>query len=231
MTTVLTFMRFREVAKLTSSAHSNNRLAQIRAQRTRRRLYLMVLSILLPFLPIVITLAVLNIRGSLPLRPFNYSEIHDHVVPYKWNTILLLPSESFDFAYTNMAYIPILAAIPVFMFFGMTKDAMNTYRRGFLSAGLGNIFPSLHQEYDPVRAAYASAYGSRVTTSSAYVSIIFPDFNQVKITVADQLLERKSRLYSLDKSLLLARRLALDLVTTQINLSIPPLQMLKKEGM
>lgn len=158
------------MVKTTSSALSNNRLAHIRAQRTRRRLYLMVVSILVPFLPVVVTLAVLNVKAALPLLPFDYYEIHNRVLPYKWNTILMLPSESFGFAYTNIAYIPILSAVPVFLFFGMTKDALNTYRRVFLVAGLGAIFPSLHVVYDPDKSAYANgAYGSNATASSQYI--------------------------------------------------------------
>lgn len=159
---VLTYIRFREVAKTTRSALSGNRLAALRAQRTKRRLYLMVVSILAPFLPLVITLAVVNLMDSAPLKPFDYKAIHEYSFPFPWNTIVYLPSNNIGFAYMNIGYISILSALPVFIFFGMTKDAMNSYRRGLLMFGLGIIFPRLYQEYDPDRDAYAdSSYGSR----------------------------------------------------------------------
>ncbi|KAM5351387.1 hypothetical protein ACJ41O_004110 [Fusarium nematophilum] len=157
---VLTYLRFREVAKTTRSALSSNRVANHRAQRTKRRLYLMVVSIMTPFLPIIITLAVLNIVMASPLKPFDYDLIHNHPFPYQWKNIIFLPSNGIGFAYMNNCYIPILAAVPVFIFFGMTKDAMNSYRRGLLRVGLGHIFPGLHEEYDPDREAYGSSSGN-----------------------------------------------------------------------
>ncbi|KPM41561.1 hypothetical protein AK830_g5045 [Neonectria ditissima] len=163
---VLTYIRFREVAKSTVSALSSNRVANMRAQRTRRRLYLMVISILVPFLPVVVILAVLNVRHASPLMPFDYDDIHNPIFPYPWNTITYLPSNQLEFAFINNCYIPILSAVPIFVFFGMTKDAMNTYRRGFLHLGLGWFFPGLHEEYDPDRDAYGSSGLSSTVTGS-----------------------------------------------------------------
>lgn len=163
---VLTYIRFREVAKTTRTAHSTNRVAAQRAQRTKRRLYLMVLSILIPFLPLVITLAVINLIDSTPLKPFDYDAIHNRGFPFPWNSIIFLPSNNFGFAYMNICYIAILSAVPIFVFFGMTKDAMNSYRHGLLLLGFGCCFPGLHQEYDPDRNAYGdNSYGSRLMGS------------------------------------------------------------------
>lgn len=173
LVTVLIYIRFREVSKTTETAHSSNRVAAMRAQRTKRRLYLMVVSILAPFLPLVITLAVVNLIDSTPLRPFDYDAIHNRGFPFPWNSIIFLPSNNFGFAYMNICYIAILTAVPIFVFFGMTKDAMNSYRRGLLSLGLGYCFPRLRQEYDPDRAAYSqSSYDSRMlgSLSSRYES-------------------------------------------------------------
>lgn len=146
-----------------------NRAAHLRAQRAKRRLYLMVLSILVPFLPIVITLAVLNVRQASPLLPFDYGLIHDHVFPFPWDTIVYLPSAAQDFSFLNNAYIAIASAIPVFVFFGMTKAAMNDYRRALLWCGLGRVFPVLYQVYDPDREAYgnSSTVSSRTTNTSS----------------------------------------------------------------
>ncbi|KAH0499043.1 hypothetical protein TgHK011_006260 [Trichoderma gracile] len=126
---VLIYIRFRQVTKTTQSALFNNRLAQSRSQRARRRLYLMVISILTPFLPIVLALAVINIVTVHPLQPFDFHAIHNHgpgEIP--WNAVVYLPSTSISWAYMNICYIPIITAVPVFVFFGMTKDAMNCYR-------------------------------------------------------------------------------------------------------
>ncbi|KAI5465620.1 pheromone A receptor-domain-containing protein [Mariannaea sp. PMI_226] len=163
---ILVFIRFREVARTTQSALSSNRVVSLRAQRTRRRLYLMVISILVPFVPIVITLAVLNVRAASPLLPFDYDEIHKHVLPVPWNTIIYFPSGKQEFAFLNNCYISILSSIPVFVFFGMTKNAMNDYRRTCLWFGLGHLFPILYEEYDPDRDAYGSSHLSSNVTNS-----------------------------------------------------------------
>ncbi|KAJ4312354.1 hypothetical protein N0V84_009968 [Fusarium piperis] len=157
---ILTYVRFREVAKATRSAVSSNRLTTQRAQRTKRRLYLMVISILVPFLPIIITLAVINFLAAFPMQPFDYHRIHNPPFPNMWSNIIFLPSNGVPFVYMNSCYITILATIPVFIFFGTTKDAMNSYRLGLLFFGLGYIFPKLHQEYDPDRDAYGSSSGN-----------------------------------------------------------------------
>ncbi|KAF4963107.1 hypothetical protein FZEAL_10956 [Fusarium zealandicum] len=106
-----------------------------------------------------------------PLKPFSYDVIHNHPFPYQWANIIFLPSNGVGFAYMNNCYITILAAIPIFLFFGMTKDAMNSYRRALLYIGLGHIFPKLHEEYDPDRDAYGSSSGnSRLMSSTASTS-------------------------------------------------------------
>ncbi|OTA08536.1 hypothetical protein A9Z42_0002400 [Trichoderma parareesei] len=167
---ILIYIRFRQVTKTTQSALSGNRLAQSRSQRARRRLYLMVISILTPFLPIVLALAVLNIILVHPLQPFDFHAIHNHgpgEIP--WNAVVYLPSTSISWAYMNICYIPIVTAVPIFAFFGMTKDAMNCYRLVLLSVGLGKLFPRLHEEYNPDSRAMASSSNggsSNFTTSS-----------------------------------------------------------------
>ncbi|CAM1505352.1 Fc.00g109890.m01.CDS01 [Cosmosporella sp. VM-42] len=163
---VLIYIRFREVARTTRSALSSNRVATMRAQRTRRRLYLMVVSILTPFLPIVIALAVVNLLDATPLRSFDYDAIHNHGFPYPWDSVIYLPSNNIGFAYMNNGFIPILTAVPIFVFFGMTKDALNSYRRGLLRFGFGYIFPKLYEEYDPDRDATNDvSYGSHLMGS------------------------------------------------------------------
>lgn len=169
-TTVLTYVRFRELTKSTGVAVSSNRQVNNRAQRTRRRLYLMVVCILIPYLPMILTLTVLNVLDLKELKPYSYDAIHKHVEPYPWNTIVYLRSSELDFAYTNIAWIPILSAIPIFGFFGTTKDAMNDYRRLLLLFGLGKIFPRLYQEHDPDHRVEGSSNASSNFASTASAS-------------------------------------------------------------
>jgi pheromone a factor receptor len=135
----------------------SNRVAQQRSQRTRRKLYLMVISILVPFLPIVIALSVLNILAMGGIEPYNYDKIHNHAEPFEWNTILLIPSSQINWVVMNNCYISIATAVPIFVFFGMTKDAINTYRHITLWLGLGALFPGLRIEYNPDKTALSSA--------------------------------------------------------------------------
>ncbi|KAJ6780705.1 hypothetical protein PWT90_02313 [Aphanocladium album] len=162
---VITFFRFREVSKITSSALTSNRAAFLRSQRAKRRLYLMVMSILVPFLPITVTLCVLNVRALGNLQPFDFNKIHHSTTsPIPWGAIIFVPSRLIDFGSFNNGYISILTAIPIFLFFGMTKDAMNSYRVILLWLGFGKIWPSLHTEYDPDRRAMQTSTSAGLFT-------------------------------------------------------------------
>ncbi|ODA80017.1 hypothetical protein RJ55_02975 [Drechmeria coniospora] len=153
---VLTYYRYRQVSKTTVSALASNRAANRRSQRTRRRLYMMVISILIPFFPIVVTLAVLNILAMGSIKPFSYDTIHNHATPLPWNTVVLVTSNDVPWAYMNSAYIPILTTVPIFAFFGTTIDALNQYRVVLVFVGLAKFFPSLRREYDPDRVPTAA---------------------------------------------------------------------------
>ncbi|KAL6791863.1 pheromone A receptor domain-containing protein [Trichoderma sp. SZMC 28012] len=131
---IFIYIRFRQITKSTQSALSSNPLAHVRNQRARRRLYLMVISILIPFLPVILALAAINIVNTLPLEPFDFKAIHSNDRSVPWNTIMYLPSSQIGWMFTNICYVPIVTAIPIFVFFGMTKDAMNCYRVILLSS-------------------------------------------------------------------------------------------------
>ncbi|KEY71881.1 hypothetical protein S7711_06022, partial [Stachybotrys chartarum IBT 7711] len=167
---VLMFLRYRQISQATESALSSNQVAQVRAQRAKRRLYRMVVSIMVPFLPMVCVLAVLNVIDMGTLEPFDYNMIHNHDTPYPWNTIVYVRSQDVGFAYMNNCYMSVISAIPIFFFFGMTKDAINMYRQAMVSLGMGRFFPSLKQEFDPDQAAYRGntlgSFGSTQTAST-----------------------------------------------------------------
>ncbi|RKL41044.1 hypothetical protein BFJ72_g5939 [Fusarium proliferatum] len=187
---ILVYIRFRDIAKTTRSAVNSSRSANQRAQRTKRRLYLMVLAILVPYLPFVVTLAVLNMLKAFPLQPFDYDLIHNRVIPYPWSAVIFVPSNGVNFGYLNNCYIHILSAIPVVIFFGMTKDAMNSYRRGLLCLGFGCLFPKLHEEYDPDRTIGGSSsghsrfMGSTTSTTSSISSKIRSLLSQRNLSTA-----------------------------------------------
>lgn len=161
---VLCYFRFRQVSKNMQTALSSNRAANHRAQRTRRRLYLMIVSILVPYFPVVVVLAMFNIQHMGVLKPFDYDRIHNNAAPYPWNSIIYMDSGEVGFGGLNNAWIPILTTIPIFIFFGTTKDAINEYRRMGLKIGLGRFWPRLYEEYDPDRPVGGS--GSFGSTSS-----------------------------------------------------------------
>lgn len=141
----------------------------------------MVISILIPFLPVVVALAVFNIlqmkmNGVLP---YDYNKVHNHELPIPWSTVVLMPSSQISWALMVNCYIPILTSIPIFVFFGMTKDAINDYRRIALFFGLGVLFPSLRQMYDPDKSFTVgdSSFGSRQTQSTVWlVAILNPRY-------------------------------------------------------
>ncbi|KAM4060171.1 pheromone A receptor domain-containing protein [Hirsutella rhossiliensis] len=148
---VLTYIRFRQIAKTTESALSSSRRANRRSQRTKRRLYMMVMSIVVPYLPVVIGLAIANVLEKPGRDPWDYNAIHHGASPLPWSTVALYPSTEINWASMNNCYISVLTAIPVFLFFGTTKDAVNEYRIAALFLGLDRLFPRLRNEYDPSR--------------------------------------------------------------------------------
>jgi len=164
---VVTWFRFRQVRKTTRSALMSNSTATARSDRAKRKLYLMAVSILIPYLPLTVAFFVASIIDYMPLVPYSYNRIHYDNDPYPWDTIFMAPSSEINFTYLNANYIPIITAVPIFWFFGLTKDAINTYRTYLLALGFGKLFPSLREEYDPDRprtSANASHWGSSVTT-------------------------------------------------------------------
>lgn len=127
----------------------------------------MVVSILAPYYPIVMAIGAFNIVDNGALKPYDYAAMHSRTVPYPWNTIIYLPSSTINFGLMNIGWISILTAIPIFLFFGKTTDAVNSYRRLFLHCGLDAFFPGLHREYDPDRPLRYAVGGSSGSNTSA----------------------------------------------------------------
>lgn len=142
----------------------------------------MVVVVLIPFLPIMVTLTALNISKMGPVKPYNYAVIHEHQTPYPWDSIIYVSSDQIDAAWMSNDYISLLAVISLYLFFGMSKDAINEYRIALLFFGLGKVFPRLYEEYDPDR--YRGSQGSssyRVPCVIIFFSITFKEYQLMKL--------------------------------------------------
>lgn len=156
-----------------SALSSANSRATSRARRAKRRLYFMTLAILILYLPILIAIFLNNMKYLLPLQPYDFGAVRrGELDGYKWNAIILLPSQALDFPTLNDRYVAMLTAIPVFGFFGMSKDAINVYRRYLVALGFGTLWPGLREDYDPDSQRGSSATWGILTSSETtrYVS-------------------------------------------------------------
>jgi pheromone a factor receptor len=115
----------------------------------RRKLYLLAVVIMVPYFPIEMLFLYSNIMNGLHnLQPYNFAKTHNSP---SFTRITYSSYAETDFVEMNHNYIAILTVIPIFWFFGVTKEAVNTYRVYGLALGLGKWFPKLHDEYDPDR--------------------------------------------------------------------------------
>ncbi|KAK2042204.1 pheromone receptor [Colletotrichum somersetense] len=142
---VLTWRRYSLVAQVTRSALMSNGSAASRASRTRRRLFLVMVCVLVPYAPVECYVAATQFRASFLSNSFDFHGIRQRADPFPWNTILLLPSSSLSFFELNHQYLVIATAAPVFYFFGMTGDAAGTYHRALRTFGLGRVLPWLRE--------------------------------------------------------------------------------------
>ncbi|KAJ2905937.1 hypothetical protein MKZ38_003725 [Zalerion maritima] len=154
----LTFIRFREVEMTAVVLRTRSTGNSVRAHRTRRRLYGMALTVAVPYF-------VLNLVGmsayisGMKFGPFSFSKNHGPL----YNTAVLMPVWGMTWYDHSWYWVWSIQTIPVFWFFGLTKDAVNMYRHGALIMGLGKLFPRLYEEYDPDRSRRLS--GSQGSSS------------------------------------------------------------------
>lgn len=123
---------------------------QQRHQRIRRKLYFMCMSTMVLILPLQMFFLYTNIAAGLDnLMPYDFAKIHN---PATFNLITFKTTPGISFLEMNSNYVAIVTCLPLFWFFGLTKEAINTYRVYSLNLGLGILFPRLHEEYDPDRS-------------------------------------------------------------------------------
>ena len=133
-----------------SALSTANSRATSRVRRAKRRLYFMTLAILIPYLPVLLVIFVNNMHYLLPFQPYDFGAVRrGELDGYPWSAVILMPSQAIDFPTLNDRYIAVLTAIPVFGFFGLSKDAINVYRGYLVALGLGRLWPVLREEYDP----------------------------------------------------------------------------------
>ncbi|CAK7236796.1 a-factor receptor [Sporothrix bragantina] len=155
--TFQTYRKFRQVDSSSQAAlGGTNSVAYARRQRARRKLYFMVLCILVPYTPIMVAFAAVNIIEGWPWNfPSTFNIVHFHG-PVPYNSISILGAQDLGFLALNMSWIPVVSAYVAFVFFGTSKEAINIYREYLLTLGLGRIFPKLYEVYDPDRTPFDS---------------------------------------------------------------------------
>jgi pheromone a factor receptor len=114
------------------------------------KLFLMVLVVLLLYLPILCYFFYTN--WPAPFYPYSFARTH----PKTWGAILYLHIAEFPaFQYWNWS--PITLAFLLFFWYGITNEAINSYREGLVKIGFGKIWPILREPYVPRRSTNGSS--------------------------------------------------------------------------
>ncbi|KAI1754235.1 pheromone A receptor-domain-containing protein [Xylaria castorea] len=141
---VLLWKRYHAITKQAQGVLKSDGEASIRANRTRRRLYQMSLSILVVYVPVMMYFLVCNIKDTLSsYRSYDYNRMHWSATPYPWRTILFVPSWIIPSDIMNQPWISIATAVVILAFFGMTMEARQIYRQYAGSIPLQNYFQKL----------------------------------------------------------------------------------------
>ncbi|PHH52753.1 Pheromone receptor 1 [Ceratocystis fimbriata CBS 114723] len=155
---VLIYVRFRDLRSSMGNvlSASSNPLVRSRSNRARQQLYFMSLTIIVPYLPVIMYFVSRNIRVFTPFLAFDFHKIHAGVPGMPWNTVVYIAGEWNTFILTNSTWIYPICAIPIFLFFGLTRDAINNYRRILVRCGMSRFWPWLLEEYTPGRVQQPS---------------------------------------------------------------------------
>lgn len=141
----MTWRRFRALAHTTAAAldHPANGAAAARAARLRCRLYQMSLSILVPYVPLMLAFFAFSVRDTTGWRPYSYHRVHHTADPYPWGAVMFVPSWLVPPEVLNQPWLPILTTVPIVLFFGLTHDALAAYRRYARALRLHRLWPAL----------------------------------------------------------------------------------------
>lgn len=117
---------------------------QARTARTRRKLYLMALTIVIPYCPMQIMFLFNNIRLGIPwTKAYDLGQLHSP----GWDRLDYAPSTTVSFTSMYINYIAVLEVFVFFVYFGRTKEAHEMYRRYLRVLGLGRNSPDLNEEW------------------------------------------------------------------------------------
>ncbi|KAI0481803.1 GPCR fungal pheromone mating factor [Xylaria cf. heliscus] len=147
---VLLGRRYHAIAKQAQGVLRSDGEASIRANRTRRRLYNMLLLILVIYVPVMMYFLVLNVKDTLSsYRAYDYNRMHWSATPYPWETILFVPSWIVPSDVMNQPWIAIATTVVIVAFFGMTMEAQQIYRQYAAYLGLKTCFQKLRRKNTP----------------------------------------------------------------------------------
>ncbi|KAI1346919.1 GPCR fungal pheromone mating factor [Xylaria sp. FL0043] len=159
---ILLWRRYHTITKQTRGILKSNSQASIRANRTRLRLYNMSLSILVVYLPVMLYYFVSNIKETLSsYRKYDYNRMRWSATPYPWETILFVPSWLVPSSIMNQPWIPIATTAAIVAFFGMTTEALQTYRQYAEYLGFGTCWSKLRKGSDQVSSSADESGGTR----------------------------------------------------------------------
>ena len=170
---VQVYRKFREVdVDCRAALAGTNTVAFLRRQRARRKLYFMVMCILIPYTPLTITFCAVNIIGGWPWNyPADFYSNH-FGGPNPWNTIIVFAYSDVSFMTNNLGWIPVVSLFIAFVFFGTSKEAINVHRQYMLALGLGRLFPGLHTPYNPDRSGATSLFDSTASTAATQLTVL-----------------------------------------------------------
>ncbi|EPE07283.1 pheromone receptor 1 [Ophiostoma piceae UAMH 11346] len=181
------YRKFREVdVDCRAALAGTNTVAFLRRQRARRKLYFMVMCILIPYTPLTITFCAINIIGGWPWNyPADYFSNH-FGGPNPWNTIIVFGYSDVSFMTNNLGWIPVVSSFIAFIFFGTSKEAINVHRQYMLALGLGHLFPRLYTPYDPDRSGAASLFDSTASTAATQLTALTSTCDSRKGSIVPQ---------------------------------------------
>lgn len=168
---VLTWWRYRQIDS-ESRQHlwnTGNSSAQARNARARRKLYFMTLTIVAPYLPMQLAFLYNNIKRGMPwATPVGLSSFTQEgrdEIDYSPSTVVPWTIMYGTYGYAIEAFI-------VFLYFGLTKDAHDIYRKYLRALGLGKVFPKINEDWYPSDRppASLSSMWSRAKRASTFVS-------------------------------------------------------------
>ncbi|KAK0748640.1 pheromone A receptor-domain-containing protein [Apiosordaria backusii] len=171
----LTFYRYRLIMRASNKVmQSRDSVAAARQSRVRKKLYFMTLTVIVVVLPLILVFLVRNLKVGSPWElSYDFASFHYGPDPFNQYFVSFTTSEYMNFQQLTIHYIAEITGILLFIPFGTTPEALNSYRRGLLFLGLGYIFPKLREEIPLYPAPNSSRNNSGNNTRASWWSSFF----------------------------------------------------------